>query len=211
MYRHVQATLDLQANGDRPSTIAISSAVPGEGQSTVIANLAMAVAELGRSVLLIDADLVEALSRRCSLAKVLHPVRPRLHLLPAGQQLVNPIGLLQSKRFAAFLKQASAHYDLVAIDTPPLGVAADALMVGHLSDGIILVARPGSFDNGSATAAKAALNRSGQTVLGLILNAIDGAKSTDKSFEKLQRYYTKSSYNPSMRSYSRTALSSSSR
>ena len=214
MYRNIQATLELQQmDRSRISRVTIASSVPGEGKSTLSANLAMAVAELGRSVLLIDADLrsptqaklwelpsgpglVEVLSQVNRLSHTLHNVRPGLHVLTAGAQTVNPTGLLQSRAFAAFLAQASKRYDLVVIDTPPLAVAADALIAGHLCDGTILVARPGKVDHRSAKGARVALKRSGQRVFGLILNAIDPARSTDNSFDKLQRYYTNSEYSP---------------
>ncbi|WP_017324082.1 polysaccharide biosynthesis tyrosine autokinase [Synechococcus sp. PCC 7336] len=211
MYRKLQTNLELQTAIDRPTTVTLASSVPGEGKSTIAANLAMAVAELGRRVLLVDADLrnpsqaalwelsagpglVEAISGKCHLADALQTVQPYLDILPAGQLAANPTSLLQSRSWSALLQQAAEQYDFIAIDTPPLAVAADALIVGHLSDGILMVARPGSLDSSSAIAAKTALSQSNQTVLGVVLNAIDAASAIDSSFEQLQRYYASSTY-----------------
>ncbi|MEH2247210.1 GumC family protein [Nostoc sp.] len=191
MYRMIQANLKFLSSDKVLKTIVITSAVPKEGKSTVSANLAAAIAQLGRQVLLIDADMrvpsqhhLWQLTNEVGLSEVLvgqaefdvavSKVMDNLDVLTAGVRPPNPLALLDSKRMASLIENFSSqhNYDFVIIDAPPLLLAADALTLSQMTDGILLVARPGVIDSNSANAAQEMLERSNYNVLGLVVNGI---------------------------------------
>ncbi|MCF2147824.1 polysaccharide biosynthesis tyrosine autokinase [Desmonostoc muscorum LEGE 12446] len=191
MYRMIQANLKFLSSDKVLKTIVVTSAVPKEGKSTVSANLAAAIAQLGRKVLLIDADMrvpsqhhLWELTNAVGLSEVLvdqvefdiavSKVMDNLDVLTAGVRPPNPLALLDSKRMASLIDNCSSryHYDFVIIDAPPLLLAADALTLSQMTDGILLVARPGVIDSNSANAAQEILERSNYNVLGLVVNGI---------------------------------------
>jgi capsular exopolysaccharide synthesis family protein len=188
-YRMLQANLKFLSS-DRPNkAIVFTSSVPGEGKSTVTANLALALAELGNRVLVVDADLrrptqhqiweapntvglSNILAEHIDWAEHVRSEEATLDILPSGTIPPNPVPLLNSHRMNSLIEVFCKHYDYVLIDTPPLAVAADALVIGKLTDGIIVVARPGVATIGAAEGAKDALMKTSQQVLGLVLNGI---------------------------------------
>ncbi|MFH7243850.1 MAG: GumC family protein [Spirulina sp.] len=188
-YRMLQANLAF-LNSDRAvKTVVVTSSMVGEGKSVVSANLAMARAQQGRRVLLIDADmrcprqhqlwglvndrgLSNLLAERWELSAVVKPLTDHLDLLTAGVIPPNPTALLDSQRMATVLAQVAADYDFVVLDTPALNVAADVHILGRLSQGIVLVTRPGVLDVGSAQVAKERLAQFGALVLGQVINGV---------------------------------------
>ncbi len=191
VYRMIQANLKFLSSDKVLKTIVITSAVPKEGKSTVSANLAAAIAQLGRKVLLIDADMrvpsqhhLWQLTNAVGLSEVLvgqsefdvavSKVMDNLDVLTAGVRPPNPLALLDSKRMASLIENFSSqyNYDFVIIDAPPLLLAADALTLSQMTDGILLVARPDVIDSNSANAAQEMLERSNYNVLGLVVNGI---------------------------------------
>ena len=199
-YRMIQANLKFVTSDKKLKILAVTSSVPKEGKSTVSANLAAAIAQLGRHVLLIDADMrhpsqqdIWKLTKTEGLSEVLVgqadfwaascKVTDTLDVLTAGVRPSNPLALLDSTEMASLIKIFSDKYDFVVIDTPPLIGTADALTLGQLTDGILLVARVGVVDYGSVKAAKEMLERTGQNILGLVVNAaIQKDRSTTEIF-----------------------------
>jgi capsular exopolysaccharide synthesis family protein len=203
-YRMLQANLKFLSSDKDLKVIAVTSSVPQEGKSTVSANLAAAMAQSGRRVLLIDADLRQpsqhkiwdllneaglsnVLVGQAQLRTVIKQVMVNLDVLTAGITPPNPIALLDSKRMASLIKKFSDKYDFVIIDTPALSVAVDAPILGKMADGILMVVRPGVVDSGSAASAKEFLKQSGQSVLGQVVNAV----TTD---DQPLSYYAKEYY-----------------
>jgi capsular exopolysaccharide synthesis family protein len=188
-YRMLQANLKFLSS-DRPlKTIVITSSVPSEGKSVVSANLAMARAQLGHRVLLVDGDmrcprqhkiwdvlndtgLSNVIVEQTDPKLVIKTAAPNLDLLTAGVTPPNPAALLDSQRMNHLIEQFSGSYDLVIIDTPALNTAADVPILGKMSDGLILVTRPGVVDAASAAFAKERLEQSGQHVLGQVINGV---------------------------------------
>jgi Mrp family chromosome partitioning ATPase len=95
---------------------------------------------------------------------------PNLDVLTAGELPSNPVALIDSSQMAVLIGNSSQSYDLVIVDTPPLTVAADATVLGKMTDGILIAVRPGVSDSGSVAVAKELLSQSNQTVLGLAIN-----------------------------------------
>jgi capsular exopolysaccharide synthesis family protein len=202
-YQMLQANLKFLSSDKQLKAIVVTSSVPKEGKSKVSANLAASMAQVGRRVLLVDADMrhpsqhhLWELTNSVGLSNVLvgeadfnivvQEVMPGLDVLPTGVIPPNPVALLDSKRMASLMETFSKNYDFVIVDTPPLAGIADAPILGKMADGILLVVRPGVVDATSAKAAKEFLSRSGQNVLGLVANGVIIKNEPDSYF-----YYTK--------------------
>ncbi|MFB2938665.1 GumC family protein [Aerosakkonemataceae cyanobacterium BLCC-F154] len=204
-YKMLQANLRF-LNPDRDlKVIVVTSSVPKEGKSTVSANLAVAIAQLDQRVLLIDADLhhpqqhhiwdltneaglTEVIVNRTESKKVIKEVMPNLDVLPSGVIPPNSLALLNSQRMNSLISDFRKNYDFIIIDTPPLLLVADAITVNKMTDGILLVARPGVIDKPSAIAAKDVLTQSRQNVLGLVVNGILIENEPDSYFHHAKSY-----------------------
>lgn len=188
-YRMLQANLKFLTSDRALKAVVVTSSVPKEGKSTVSANLAAAIAQLGRRVLLVDADMrcptqhhIWNLTNAAGLSNVIvsqtefqttvQEVMPNLHVLSAGVMPPNPMALLDSQRMASLVNHFTQLYDFVIIDAPPVVVAADALTLGKMTDGVLLVARVGLLDYSSAATAKESLDCSCQNVLGVVVNGV---------------------------------------
>jgi capsular exopolysaccharide synthesis family protein len=202
----LQANLKFLSSDKELKAIVVTSSVPREGKSEVSANLATAMVQVGRRVLLVDADmrhpsqhhiweltnsvgLSNILVGEAELNAALREVMPGLDVLTAGVIPPNPVALLDSKRMASLIETFSKNYDFVIVDTPPLAGIADAPILGKMADGILLVVRPRVVDSANAKAAKEFLARSGQNVLGLVANGVIIKNEPDSYF-----YYTNEEY-----------------
>ena len=200
-YRMLQANLEFLSSDKELKVIVVTSSVPQEGKSTLCANLAVAIAQSERRVLIIDADMRQPsqhkiwnLLNQVGLSNVLvgkvetetaiKKVMDNLHVLSAGVTPPNPMAILKSQRMTSLIKMFSSSYDFVIIDTPSLNVAADAPILGKMVDGILLVVRPGVVDSASSAAAQEFLEQSGQNVLGMVINGVI-------SKNKAHSYYSK--------------------
>jgi capsular exopolysaccharide synthesis family protein len=204
-YRMLQANLKFLSSDKPLQAIVVTSSVPKEGKSTVSANLAAAMAQLGHRVLLVDADMRHPLQHhiwnlnntaglsdlivgQADFSATVNEGIPNLHILTAGVIPPNPLALLDSKRMANLIKNFCTTYDFVIIDAPPLVLGADALTLGKMTDGVLLVARPGTLTSNSATVARESLERSSQKVLGLVVNGVILENESDSYFYYAQEY-----------------------
>ncbi len=206
VYRMIQANLKFLKSDHPPKVIVVTSSVSKEGKSTVSANLATAMAQLGRRVLLIDSDmrhpsqhyiwqvmnvagLSQVLIGEVPLELAICQAMENLDLLTAGVMPPNPLALLDSKQMASLIQEFSTKYDFVIIDAPPLLLTADALCLSPMTDGMLLVARPGVLDFANANVAKQMLDSSGQTVLGLVANGVIQKDESIGYFYQSQEYF----------------------
>ncbi|MEA5575960.1 GumC family protein [Anabaena sp. UHCC 0451] len=188
-FRMLQTNLRFFNSEQSIKVIVISSSVPKEGKSTIAANLAFSISQLGRNVLLVDADLrnpsqhkiweisnevglSNILKRQLDLDKAVQEIVPHLEVLTAGEINHNPAALLDSSQMAIFVAQVAQKYEFVIIDTAPLTVAADATVLGKLVNGILFVVRPGVADSNSVSLSKEMLDKAHQNVLGIAMNGI---------------------------------------
>ncbi len=202
-FRMLQTNLQFLNADDSLKVVVVSSSQAEEGKSTVAANLALAVAELGRKVLLVDADmrkpsqhliwrqgnyegLSNVLSGQCEQKAATTEVQPNLFLLTAGVVPPNPVVLIDSVQMSTLIAQWSKEYDLVIIDAPPLTVAADAAILGTQAGGLVFVLRPGVADKESVEYAQEILTQSRLKVLGMVLNGVD----LDKQSRYNHYYYS---------------------
>jgi len=205
-YRMLQANLKFLSSDKPPKVVVVTSSVPQEGKSTLSANLAAAIAKPGRRVLLVDADMrrprqhqIWNLLNEVGLSNVLvgeaepkmalKKVMNNLDVLTAGVTPPNPVDLLDSNHMTTLIESFSDSYDFVVIDTPAANVAADAAILGKMSDGVLLVVRPGVVDTIAATAAKELLEGSGQKLLGLVANGVMPNNEPYSYYHYAREYY----------------------
>ncbi|MEH2387162.1 MAG: polysaccharide biosynthesis tyrosine autokinase [Nostoc sp.] len=198
-YQILQVNLKFLRSDKPLKSIVVTSSVAKEGKSDVSANLAVTMAQSGRRVLLVDADmrhpiqhniwgltnaigLSNVIAGQVSLDAAVQEVMPNLEVLSSGVLPPNPVAMLDSQRMATLISNFGRDYDLIIFDTPPLSGIADAAVLSTLTDGILLVVRPGVVDLNSANAAKEFLTQSGQKVLGIVINGVNTKNEPNNYF-----------------------------
>ncbi len=188
-FRSLQTNLRFLNADNQVKVLVMSSSRPREGKSTVAANLAIVTSELGRRVLLVDADmrkpsqhriwrqdpnvgLSSVLTGQISFEDAVIELDPNLYLLTAGVIPPNPVALIDSSQMGVLIAEWSRDFDVVIIDAPPLTVAADATILSKQSNGLVFVCRPGVADKDSIDTCNEILTQSGQNVLGMVLNDV---------------------------------------
>ncbi len=189
-FRTIRTNLQYVDVDNPPKAVVITSSMPGEGKSTTACNLAIAIAQGGARVLLMEADLrrpkvaeylqvdgsrglTDVLVGRMPLPRsVIRWQRGLLDLLPAGSIPPNPSELLGSRHMAAVLSQLRTRYDMIIIDAPPLLPITDAAILSTVVDGAILVARYGVTRRDQLIEAAEALNQVNSRVLGTVINFV---------------------------------------
>jgi len=197
-YRALAANLQFRGAEAQLRTFGVTSASAGEGKSTTVANLAIALAEGGRLVIAIDADLrrpglhvLFGLDNADGLANVLLEDRaalplldtaaPGVRLLASGPAQSNPLEALGSRRLDHVLGLARAQADYVVVDSAPAGGLADAAVLAPRLDGMLLVVREGRTRREFARRAREQLERVNANLLGVVLVDVKGN-------DKLYRY-----------------------
>lgn len=189
-YQMLQANLKFLQSDKEFKTLVVTSAAVGEGKSEVCANLAVVLAQVGKRVLVLDADmryprqhhamqvlnnvgLSHVIAGQAELETAIQPVMDNLDVLTAGVVPPNPIALLDSQRMDSLLGTLAQSYDTVLVDVPPVVGYADASIVSKMADGILFVARPGFVTYDQGRTAKEIFERSNQNVLGIIVNGVN--------------------------------------
>ena len=207
-YRNLRSSLLYMADsGERPKTLLITSSVPNEGKSLSSANLAIAMANTGSRVLLVDADLrkgglhdrftlpsgpglSEALAAGLNWAEAVRPTKiPNLSLLPRGAFTQKSGELFINAGAQKFLAEAAAAHDYVIVDTAPVMAADDVTSLAPHLDGVLFVIRA---EYTSARVARAALELLYQRqvrVLGLLFNAVRPSTGDYYYYHKYKDYY----------------------
>lgn len=189
--RRIRTNL-LFSSPDRPHRrILITSAGPGDGKTMVASTLAISLAQAGRRVVLLDADLrrprlhhlfeVEnqagisgSLLASAEEGRGAVPSRvPNLSVLPAGPVVATPAELLQSTSFQLMLDALAERYEILVIDSPPLGLVADAAVLAPRVDATLLVARAGKTSRDHVARATRILRDVGARPVGCVLDDVD--------------------------------------
>ncbi len=193
-YRTLRTSL-LFATGDQQlRTIVVSSAGQAEGKSVTAANLGIVCGQMGQRTVILDADLrrpvqhilfdverddglTEALVHRRPFAEVAKPTSvENLDVITCGIIPPNPATLLGSAAMAERIEELTKQYDLVLIDTPPVIVVTDALLVAKQTDGILMVVRCNSTPREAARHAAETLRNANVPLIGAVLNDVDVTK-----------------------------------
>lgn len=196
-YRTLRTSVLLSSANRPPRTIVITSFEAEVGKSTTAANMAIALAQAGKHVLLIEADMRHSgLTRmfntpeKAGLSTYLSseeesPTLCRdcgvkgLDFLSSGPIPPNPSELLSSERLPALIESMAEQYDHVIIDTPPVGIVADGLILAALADGVILVVRAEETSRRGIKRVKEALRQVNARILGVVVNAVDMRRHGD--------------------------------
>jgi receptor protein-tyrosine kinase len=189
-YRQLRNNLQFVRVDDPPRVIMISSALPSEGKTTLVINLALALADAGQRVIIIEADLrrpkvasylgliggtglTNVLAGTAELDDVLQRYgADGITVMAGGPMPPNPGELLASSHMQALVAKLRGQYDFVLIDVPPLLPVADASGLAAQTDGVLLSVRYGSTRKDQLRQAAATVERVGGITLGLVLNIV---------------------------------------
>ncbi|RLS43418.1 MAG: polysaccharide biosynthesis tyrosine autokinase [Planctomycetota bacterium] len=196
-FRGVRTYLLAATRGAGHSIVLLTSPEPGDGKSTMSSNLAVALAQTGKSVLLIDADMrrptvkrLFGLKNNTGLSELLDEVPPdineciqtvsfegsNLDILASGECPIDPGERLMSNRMENLLSMLRDRYEWIIIDSPPVLAVTDSATLSRLVDGVILVVRMNGRTRMGAVRAAETLRTLGANILGLIANGIDPTK-----------------------------------
>ncbi len=206
-FRALRTSILLSQADHPPQVILVTSALPREGKTTAAANLAVTLAQLGDSTVLVDADLRKPGIGRLlnlgagkyaglssylagvstlDLVSIPHPAIPNLAAIPTGPLPPNPADLLSSHKLAEAIAELRTKYKFIVIDSPPIMAATDAVILSVQVDGVLLVVRSGETPKEAFTRTRDLLNSVKCHILGVVLNAVDsGAPDYYYSY----RYY----------------------
>lgn len=213
--RTIRNTILLSDFEGRLRSIALTSAAPSEGKTTIAAHLAIANADRGKKTLLVDGDLRRpslhskfGLTPRAGLSNVLTgelpwqdvvlPVegKPNLSLLPAGPGSHRAADLI-GPRLSPLLDEFAKEYDLVIMDAPPLLGFAECLQIAAAADGVLIVSLAGETKRNPIAAVVSALQRVRANIIGVILNQVSQKTSSDAYSQYGYYHYGHSGYGKS--------------
>ncbi len=203
-FRRLRTSVQFLASSDQLHSFLLTSSVPAEGKSTVSANLAVALAQAGNTVVLVSADMrrptLETMfgirnnegladhlrSNTADYPPVISVGIDNLALIPSGPSPANPGELLGSPNFKELIVQLEATYDFVIVDSPPVLSAADAPAAATSVGGVVIVVDSKRTDTSTLLQVRSDLERSGARIVGALLNK-DRSRST-KFWSRRDRY-----------------------
>ncbi|MDP9343423.1 MAG: polysaccharide biosynthesis tyrosine autokinase [Actinomycetota bacterium] len=207
-YRTLRTNLQFLATKDPLRTLVVTSPTAGDGKTATAANLAVAMAQAGRKVFVISADLRRPRLHRflgvpneVGLSTLLADSSPvssvskdagvkNLRIIPSGPVPSNPAELLQGERMANVLQQLREFADVIIIDTPPVLAVADASILAALADGTLVVVNAASASRTTASQARRQLENAGARIIGSVLNNYDPTSSDYYAYYYYYYQYT---------------------
>ena len=206
-YRNVRTSILLSFSEKPPKRIVISSPNPAEGKTTTVVNTAIALAQTGARVLVVDSDmrkprihtifgeengvgLSNYLSGNAELRSAIKKSTiPNLYYLPSGPIPPNPSELLGSNLFKKTIKFLGERFDHIILDSPPVLGFADSIILSTSSDGILLVVTGGKTPRETLQRAKDALSQVNAKILGVVINQVDIGRSDYGYYYYRHHYY----------------------
>jgi len=211
-YRTIRTSILLSQADNPPRTIAFSSSMPMEGKTVTVANMAVALSQLNKSVVVLDADLRKPrlhtifkikngkglssyLTGKYSLDETVQKTHvENVWLMPSGPVPPNPAELLESDKMKLLLDGIKKEIDFVLLDTPPVLAVVDSLIISALVDCMVLVVQPGKTTRKPFLAAIEQLRQSKANIIGVVFNKSD--VHTTQNYDKssyYRNYYSHSS------------------
>ena len=203
-YRSIRTQLKYRSKEGEKIVYVITSSIPGEGKSTTLANLAITVVNLGKKILIIDADmrkpviskifnvrngmgLAHYINRNATFADIIRTTEiENLDLITHGTKPINPSELLESNLMKELLDFCRTKYDYIFIDAPPVNVVTDPIILANYADKILWVVSPGMSKRKDLRQAKKLLIPVKRKIQGIIVN---NAKTDVSSYYSV--YYKK--------------------
>jgi protein-tyrosine kinase len=212
-YKVLRANLNFYGLNKAIKTIAITSYSPNEGKTTTCINLSISMAKSGMRVLYVDADLRKPmlmknlgsndfkglsnyLSGHVDFEEIIHSTDINgFFYIPCGAKPFDPAELLTTERFNTFLKVVQQQFDMIVIDTPPLGSVIDCSIIAAKTDGTLIVIKPNAVKYKNALMVKEQLEKSNARILGVVVNGVNRRDYKD--------YYNSYDYYGSKRKYAK--------
>lgn len=193
-YRSLRSNIEYSSFDDEYRVIVVTSSVPGEGKSTTAGNLAIALAQSGNSVLLVDCDMrkpsihkkfkisnaagtAELLLRKKLFEEVANKYNENLTIITAGKIPPNPSEMLASRAMTAFIEEMKKEFKYIILDTPPLQAVTDAQVLSTKADGVLLVVRAGSTKKEMVLNSVDLIKKVQGKVIGTVLNGVENKKN----------------------------------
>ncbi len=189
-FRSLRTSILLSAN-PVPKVLLVTSALPGEGKTTITVNLGATLASLGGRVVIVDCDMrrpsihraagvknspgfVPCLTGRTSLSEAILPVEgiPNLSVIPCGPIPPNPAEVLSSPKASELLRKLHEQFEYVLVDSPPILSVADSRILATMTDAVILVTRAHETPYEVVRRARSLLYGAGARILGVALNDV---------------------------------------
>lgn len=207
-YRVLRTNIQFCGVDKQLKTIAITSCNPGEGKTTTAINLSISIAKSGIKTLLIDADLRKSMINKrfgganssgvsswiagnARLDEIIQSANmENLYLIGSGPKPPNPAELLASPKFKQLVEEVSNKFDIVIIDTPPLGSIIDSALVSACADGTLLLVKAKTVDYKTVQRVKEQLEKANARIIGVVLNNIK--KADYGSYRNYYKYYDNS-------------------
>lgn len=189
--RNIRTNLTFMAADRALRTIVVTSSDPEEGKTTVAINLSVSLAQSGRRVLIVDADLRRprvhlafGISASVGVTSIVSGAKtfedcvsatdvPGLAVLPSGPIPPNPAELLHNRRFAEIIARATELYDVIVFDSPPVSVVTDASIIAPQVDGVVFVVKAHMTTRDAVRAVVRQLRTVGAHILGAVINGFD--------------------------------------
>jgi capsular exopolysaccharide synthesis family protein len=212
-YRHLRTSILLSTAGRPPRTLLVTSSMPSEGKTTTAVNTAVSLAQTGAKVLIVDADmrrprlhsifnlnndhgLSALLSCEASEAEVSsaiqHDEESGLFILTSGPVPPNPAELVGSEQMLRLITTVTPNFTHVVIDSPPVAVFTDGVLIATMVDGVLLVVHSGKSSRKVVARARKLLQDVGARIIGVVLNKVAAAGSS--SYYYYSGYYQHSHY-----------------
>lgn len=193
-YRSLRSNIEYSSFDDEYRVIVVTSSVPGEGKSTTSGNLAIALAQSGNSVLLVDCDMrkpsihkkfkisnaagtAELLLRKKLFEEVANKYNENLTIITAGKIPPNPSEMLASRAMTAFIEEMKKEFKYIILDTPPLQAVTDAQVLSTKADGVLLIVRAGSTKREMVLNSVDLIKKVQGKVIGTVLNGVENKKN----------------------------------
>ncbi|MBJ6360267.1 CpsD/CapB family tyrosine-protein kinase [Paenibacillus sp. GCM10012307] len=192
-YRTLRTNIQYSAIDTPIQVVMVVSTQMDEGKTTTITNLAIAYAQEGKRVLLIDADMrkpsihhVFSLTNRVGLSSILSnqfnvqdvisdTTVDNLSIISAGPIPPNPSEMLGSQKLKVLVAEMREYFDMILFDTPPIMAVTDSLILSALCDGVVLVVQAGKVKKDLVKKTKASLQHVNAPILGTVLNNVAGS------------------------------------
>ena len=193
-YRSLRSNIEYSSFDDEYRVIVVTSSVPEEGKTTTSGNLAIALAQSGNSVLLVDCDMrkpsihkkfkisnaagtAELLLRKKLFEEVANKYNENLTIITAGKIPPNPSEMLASRAMTAFIEEMKKEFKYIILDTPPLQAVTDAQVLSTKADGVLLVVRAGSTKREMVFNSVDLIKKVQGKVIGTVLNGVENKKN----------------------------------
>jgi len=194
-YRNIRTSILLSTPDQPPQVMTVTSAMPQEGKTATVVNLAISFTNLGKKVLVIDGDLRKPRVHKIFRAKntiglssllvgrnklnevIFNSEIHNLFFMPSGPVPPNPTELLNAKAMQDLLLYVKEHFDFIFLDSPPLMGIMDPVIIGNHSDGVLLITWGGKTHIKVIEKARDELNKYNIRLLGVVLNKVDMKRS----------------------------------